>query len=137
MTDKRECFFVWKIYIDRNYWVKIHLKKMWEDWCQKCTKVKKNVIAAWFLVELRSTNCRLESPTAVIIPNIKQNTPPNIEYAGLIQKSGWEGRVREGENKNFPFFYIFSLVIRIRGGTDNTDNDVSLNLYLKRRLLCN
>jgi hypothetical protein len=36
-----------------------------------------------FRVELRLTNCRLDNPTAVIIPNMTQKMPPTI---GSVKK---------------------------------------------------
>ena len=78
-------------------------------------------IAARFLVELRSTNCRLESPTAVIIPNITQNTPPNNKYMHMlgvfrIQVRNRNRKLhlkrhannREGGRVQFPLFPLFS-----------------------------
>ena len=38
-----------------------------------------------YLDEFRSTNCRLDRPTAVIIPNITQNIPPTIGV-GIVRK---------------------------------------------------
>ena len=38
-----------------------------------------------YLDELRSTNCRLERPTAVIIPNITVKIPPTIGL-GIVRK---------------------------------------------------
>ena len=38
-----------------------------------------------FLVELRSTNWRLDSPTAVMMPNMTQKMPPTIG-CGMVKK---------------------------------------------------
>ena len=52
-------------------WAAIHLGKTSEKKMEK-PRTKR------FLVELRSTNCRLERPTAVMMPNMTVKIPPMI-----------------------------------------------------------
>ena len=55
--------------------------------CKRLTNEKniENPRMNKFLVEFRSTNCRLEIPTAAIIPNITQKMPPTIG-SGMVRK---------------------------------------------------
>ena len=56
--------------------------------CTKCfTNAKKseNPITNKLRVEFKSTNCRLDNPTAVIIPNMIHRTPPTIGV-GIVEK---------------------------------------------------
>ena len=38
-----------------------------------------------FRVEFKSTNCKLDNPTAAIVPNITQYTPPTMGW-GIVRK---------------------------------------------------